>query len=71
MMPRIQSKSHPQAALPTEAGNSLIPDDRLIAIYASMLKCRILRERIRNLAKAGKKRSFNLGSEAVAAANVV
>lgn len=71
MTTRIHSKSHPHAALPTESSNSLIPDDKLIAIYTSMLKCRMLRERVRNLAKVGKKRAFNLGSEAVAAATLI
>lgn len=71
MTTRIHSKSHPHAALPTESSNSLIPDDKLIAIYTSMLKCRMLRERVRNLARTGKKRAFNLGSEAVAAATLI
>lgn len=71
MTTRIHSKSHPQAALPSMASNSLIPKDRLIEIYTAMLKCRMLRERVGNLAKVGKKRAFNLGSEAVAAATLI
>ncbi|HEV2324469.1 MAG TPA: thiamine pyrophosphate-dependent enzyme [Terracidiphilus sp.] len=65
---RIQSKAHPHAALPAEGSASLISDARLIEIYATMLKCRMLRERIRNLAGPAKERAFTAGSEAVAAA---
>ena len=71
MMTRIQSKSHPQAALPNEGITSLISDDRLIGIYTAMLKCRMLRERAGKLGGRAKLRTLALGSEAVAAAALI
>ena len=71
MMTRIQSKSHPQAALPTEGSASLISDNRLIGIYTAMLECRMLRERAGKLAGRAKLRALALGSEAVAAAALI
>lgn len=71
MMTRIQSKSHPQAALPTEGSTSLISDDRLIGIYTAMLECRLLRERVIKLAGRAELRAVALGSEAVAAAALI
>ena len=71
MMTRIQSNPHPQAALPTECGASLISDDRLLEIYTAMLKCRLLRERVIKLAARAELRAIALGSEAVAAAALI
>lgn len=66
-----RSKPDPHAALPAESGGSLISDARLTEIYAAMLKCRMLRERIRALAGPVRLRAFALASEAVAAAAVI
>lgn len=71
MMTRTHSKPHPHAALPAEGGASLISNDRLIEIYTAMLQCRMLGERVAALARAGKKRPFASGSEAVAAATLI
>ena len=65
---RFHSKPHPYAALPAEGSASPISNETLLGIYTSMLKCRMLSERIGTLAKVGKKRAFASGSEAVAAA---
>ena len=71
MMSRIQSKSHPQAALPAEGSAALISDDRLIRIYTAMLECRMLRERAGKFAGRAKLRAPASGSEAVAAAALI
>ena len=71
MTTRISSKTHPHAALPTEGSASLISDARLIEIYAAMLKCRMLRDRLRRQAGPAKQRAFTSGSEAVAAAVLI
>lgn len=71
MTTRTQSKPHPQAALPSEGSASLITNARLVEIYIAMLKCRMLRERIRTLAAPAKLRAFTSGSEAVAAAALI
>ncbi len=66
-----QSLSHPHAALPEKGDGSLISSHRLIEIYAAMLRCRILRERLRSLPGAAKLRSLAPGSEAVAASSMI
>jgi TPP-dependent pyruvate/acetoin dehydrogenase alpha subunit len=71
MSSRTRSSHHPHAALPDTGGASLITDARLVEIYAAMLKCRMLRERIRALAGPAKLRAFAPGSEAVTAAAVI
>jgi TPP-dependent pyruvate/acetoin dehydrogenase alpha subunit len=71
MTTRIQSTPHPHAALPVEGSGSLISDARLIEIYAAMLKCRMLRERVRTLAGTAKQRALTAGCEAVAAAVLI
>lgn len=67
----IKTKPHPHAALPDEGGASLITNARLAEIYAAMLRCRMLRERIRALAGAARLRALVPGSEAVTAAAVI
>jgi len=71
MTTRIQSKSHPHAALPAEGSATLISNDRLIGIYTAMLECRMLREPAGKLAGRAKLRTIAWGSEAVAAAVLV
>jgi TPP-dependent pyruvate/acetoin dehydrogenase alpha subunit len=71
MTTRNKSKSHPHAALPDAGSGSLISDARLAELYAAMLRCRMLRERIRASASPSKLRAFSLTSEAVAAAAII
>lgn len=71
MATRTKSKSHPHAALPEAGAGSLISDARLLELYAAMLRCRMLRDRIRRLAARSKLRTCASCSEAVAAATVI
>lgn len=71
MTSRTKSRSHPHAALPAAGGGSLISDARLAELYAAMLRCRMLRERIRGLAGRSKPRRFDASSEAVDAATII
>lgn len=71
MATRTKSKSHPHAALPEASAGSLISDARLLELYAAMLKCRVLRDRIRKLAAGTKLRTCASCSEAVAAATLL
>lgn len=71
MTTRNKSKSHPHAALPDAGSGSLISDARLVELYAAMLRCRMLRERIRAFASPSKLRTFSSSSEAVAAATII
>ena len=46
----MMTKSKEQSPVPTaKNGFSLISDEKLLALYATMLKCRMLQERIRIL----------------------
>jgi acetoin:2,6-dichlorophenolindophenol oxidoreductase subunit alpha len=71
MTTRTKSKSHPHAALPDAGNGSLISDQRLVELYSAMLRCRILRERIRGFAGSRSLRKFASGTESVAAAAVI
>lgn len=71
MTTRTKSKPHLHAALPDAGNGSLISDQRLVELYAAMLRCRMLRERIRGLARWQRLRIFSSSSEAVAAAAVI
>ena len=44
----------PDGSLSTHNGYSLISDEKLLRIYSTMLKCRMLEERIHRLSKQGK-----------------
>ncbi|HEV2134232.1 MAG TPA: thiamine pyrophosphate-dependent enzyme [Terracidiphilus sp.] len=71
MTTRNKSRSHPHAAIPDAGSGSLISDARLVELYAAMLRCRILRERIRAFASPSKLRAFSSSSEAVVAAAII
>lgn len=71
MTSRPKSRSHPHAALPPVGSGSLISDARLAELYAAMLRCRMLRERIQSLAGRSKLRKFDSSSEAVDAATII
>jgi TPP-dependent pyruvate/acetoin dehydrogenase alpha subunit len=71
MTSRPKSKPHPHAALPAAGSGSLISDARLAELYAAMLRCRMLRERIRGIAGRSKQRRFASSSEAVDAATII
>ena len=71
MKTRSKSKPHPHAALPDAGSGSLISDARLVELYTAMLRCRMLRDRIRALRRPAKLRRFASVSEAVAAAATI
>ncbi len=74
MKKRTSKQSHPSAESSNSEGFSLISNARLIEIYATMLKCRMLRERLRRLTAASGARNASAvssASEAVAVGTVM
>jgi TPP-dependent pyruvate/acetoin dehydrogenase alpha subunit len=58
----------PDGSLSTHNGFSLISNDKLLEIYSTMLKCRMLEERIHSLEKQSKKAAKSAGASVHVAA---
>jgi TPP-dependent pyruvate/acetoin dehydrogenase alpha subunit len=70
MTKALKTQYAPDGSLSTHNGFSLISNEKLLEIYATMLKCRMLEERIHAISKPGKAATSKVHIAAIAGAAI-